>query len=160
MNYLKRALKQGKLTNKMSPSDLGELLTVQSQRDWRTHHKEFGDKNHYLRYAARYLRRPPIAQYRFVSVSQDESVFRTHDHRLKKEVLTRYSPPNFVQALADQVPERYRNSVRYSGLFAPRTKGRCFGAIFSLLGQHRKPRPARLSWALSLKRDFGRRVPV
>ncbi len=155
IGHLRLALKQGKLATKISPYALDELLTTQSQRNWRTHHKDFGNKNHYLRYAARYLRRPPIAQYRFVSVRQDEIVFRTQDHRLKRETLTCYKPSDFIQALADQVPERYRHSVRYFGLLAPRTKARSFGALFSLLGQHRRSRPIRLSWALSIKRDFG-----
>ncbi|HTV07694.1 MAG TPA: transposase [Candidatus Aquilonibacter sp.] len=148
-------LAQGKLISPIDGPALDQMLIAQGNRRWRTHHKEFGSKYHFLQYAARYLRRPPLAEYRFQHVGEDEIVFRTHDHRLKREVLTHYSPSDFIRALTQQVPERYRHCVRYFGLLAPRTKARCMGAILTILGQARRPRPARLSWALSIKREFG-----
>lgn len=155
IEHLRLASQLGKLASPMDASALGQMLTTQGNRKWRSHDKEFGNKNHFLKYAARYLRRPPIAEYRFKHTGQDEIVFRTQDHKLKQEVLTRYSPSEFVQKLADQVPERYRHSVRYFGLFAPRSRARCLGAVLALLGQRRRPRPVRLSWAMSIKREFG-----
>ena len=156
IEHLRLALKQGKLISSIGDHGLDQMLIAQGNRRWRTHHKEFGSKYHFLQYAARYLRRPPLAEYRFHHVGDDEIVFRTHDHRLKREVLTSYSPPEFIRALAQQVPERYRHSVRYFGLLAPRTKARFMGAILTILGQARRPRPSRLSWALSIEREFGR----
>ena len=155
IEHLRLALKQGKLVSPITHAGLADMLVAQGNRRWRTHHKEFGSKYHFLQYAARYLRRPPLAEYRFHHVSQDEIIFRTHDHREKREVLTHYRPLDFIQALAQQVPERYRNCVRYFGLLAPRAKARSLGAILIILGHSRRPRPARLSWALSIKREFG-----
>ena len=155
ISHLRLALRHGKLKSSQTIEEVEQLLSSQSQRDWVTDHKEVGSKDHFLRYAARYLRRPPVAEYRFRSISDQEIVFRTNDHKQGKEVLTRYSPADFLQALSDQVPDRYRNSVRYFGLFAPRTKAQCQDTVFMLLGQRQRPRPARLPWALSLKRDFG-----
>ena len=155
IRHLLLALKRGKLAHRMDESALGEMLTAQGSRDWRTHHKDFGSKYHFLKYAARYLRRPPIAQYRFEQIDPDQIVFRTQDHRLNREVLTRYSPAGFIQALADHVLDRYRHSVRYFGLLAPRAKARCMGAILTALRQAKTRLPARLSWAISIKREFG-----
>lgn len=155
IEHLRLALRQGKLRSASEPAALDHVLAAQGERRWRTHHKEFGSKYHFLQYAARYLRRPPLAEYRFHHLGDDEIVFRTKDHRLKREVLTCYSPSEFIRALAQQVPERYRHCVRYFGLLAPRTKARCMGAILTILGQARRPRPARLSWALAIRREFG-----
>jgi len=40
-------------------------------------------------------------------------------------------------------------------VFAPRAVGKTSTAIFTLLGQERRPLPKRRRWADSLKRDFG-----
>ena len=70
-------------------------------------------------------------------------------------VSAEYSPADFVALLAEHVPDRYRHAVRYFGLLAPRSKARTTTAIFLLLGQRRRPRPRRLGWAYSVRRDFG-----
>lgn len=153
--YLRLALKQGKLRSSLNPLDMNELLVQQSQRKWVIRIKNFGNKKHFLKYAARYVRHPPIAQYRFVEIGPEEIVFRTQDHRLKKEVLTRHTPRKFIELLALHVRDRYRHSMWYFGLFAPGEKARSLGAILAVLGQERRPRPKRLSWSLSIKREFG-----
>jgi hypothetical protein len=59
-----------------------------------------------------------------------------------------------VATLAEQVPNRYQHAIRYFGLLAPGSKARTSAALFLLLGQRQRPRPRRLSWAFSLRRDF------
>ena len=61
----------------------------------------------------------------------------------------------FVDALAAQVPERYRHAMRYFGLLAPGTKHMTSTALFALLRQNKRPRPQRLSWRNSLRKYFG-----
>jgi S-formylglutathione hydrolase FrmB len=61
----------------------------------------------------------------------------------------------FVDALAAQVPDRYRHAMRYFGLLAPSTKRMTSAALFALLGQIKRPRPQRLSWRNSLRKYFG-----
>jgi hypothetical protein len=70
-------------------------------------------------------------------------------------VLTRYSIEEFVDTLAEHVPDRYKHGMRYFGLLAPRRKGQTSAALFALLEQEKRPRLPRLSWANSLRKHFG-----
>ena len=108
----------------------------------------------YLRYAGRYVRRPPIAQYRFTEASADWISFKTKDHRSKRVVITTYKPKDFIASLAEHIPDRYSNSIRHFGLLSPRLKGALFTALFLILGQTQLRKPQRLSWALSIQRAF------
>jgi hypothetical protein len=104
---------------------------------------------------SRYVRRPPIAQHRFIEITDQDVVFWTKDLRLKKKVETRYSITEFVATLADHVPDRYCHAIRYFGLLAPSSKRKTSAALFALLGQAQRHRPQRLSWAYSLQKHFG-----
>ena len=57
--------------------------------------------------------------------------------------------------LAEHVPDRYRHAVRHFGLLSPRAKAEHLPVVFVLLGQKQHPRPQRLGWAFSMRRDFG-----
>jgi hypothetical protein len=70
-------------------------------------------------------------------------------------VLTRYSVEEFVATLSEHVPDHYRHAIRYFGLLAPGSKHQTSAALFTLLGQEKRPRPSRLSWANSLRKHFG-----
>jgi len=113
----------------------------------------------FLRYAGRYVRRPPIAQYRFVKITDREVRFWSKDKILKRRVNISYTPEEFVATLAEHVPDRYRHAIHYFGLLAPGSKARTSAAVFALLGQQKRSRPRRLGWAFSLWRDF-RRDPL
>ena len=113
-------------------------------------------KEHFIRYAGRYVRRPPLAQYRILTHNTEEVSFRTKDHKLKQEVVTRYSPRDFIDHLANHVPDHYSHGIRHFGLLSPNARSRTFGAIFAQLGQVRRPKPARLTWARSIEREFGK----
>ena len=155
ITYLRYALKMQLLTSELDPDQLKRIYTTQYERWWDIHIDSFQSKWHFLQYAGRYVRRPPIAQHRFVKIADQEVQFWTKDLKLKEQVLTRYSIEEFVIALAQQVPDRYRHAIRYFGLLAPRSKGRTYSGLFVLLGQRRLPRPKRLPWAKSVQRDFG-----
>ena len=155
LTYLQTALRAGLIDVSDSQTGLEKVLQKWSTRWWSTHVDSFASKEHFLRYAGRYVRRPPVAQYRFLSIDQEEVVFWTNDLKLKTRVLTSYRTGDFVKALAEQVPDRYRNAVRYYGLLAPRAKSSVFSALFLLFGQTRRPKLQRLSWAMSIERSFG-----
>lgn len=155
ISYLRAALRSGLIESSERGKSLEGVLRKWERRWWSTHVDSFASKAHFLRYAGRYVRRPPVAQHRFLSVDHEEVTFWTNDLKLKTRVVTRYETSDFVRALAHQVPDRYRNSVRYYGLLAPRAKSRTLSALFYLFGQTKRPKPQRLSWAMSIERSFG-----
>ena len=156
ITYLREAVKLGLLrTSEAAPNELRRLLTMQYERWWNINIQPCTSKGHFLRYAGRYVRRPPLAQYRILESTAAEISFRTKDHKLKKEVVTRYTPEDFIGLLADHTPDHYRHAIRHFGLLAPRSKARTFGMVFAQLGQPRRARPQHLSWARSIERSFG-----
>ncbi len=52
-------------------------------------------------------------------------------------------------------PDRYRHTVRYFGLLAPRVKCQTHDTVFALVGQERRGKPRRLRWSTSLQKCFG-----
>jgi Putative transposase/Transposase zinc-binding domain len=155
ITYLREALKAMVLTSDLGAEALRGILTTQYERWWSIKIDHFKSKWHFLRYAGRYVRRPPIAQHRFLKITDQEVLFWTKDLREKRVVVTRYPIKEFVAILAEHVQDRYRHAIRYFGLLAPRSKGQTSAALFLLLGQKKRPRPRRLSWANSLWKDFG-----
>ncbi len=154
ITYLRKALKANVLKSGLEAKELRTMLTTQYERKWIINIRSM-TKRHFLGYAARYARRPPIAQGRFVKVTAQEVEFLTKDKKLQQVVTTRCSNEQFIALLAEHVPDRYRHAIRYFGLLAPGTKSRAWAALFVLLGQERRPRPRRLSWQNSLRRHFG-----
>ena len=155
ITYLREALKEEALSSKLSAEELKAVFTAQYERWWNIDIGHFKSKWQFLRYAGRYIRRPPIAQHRFVEITDQEVQFWTKDLKQRRRVLTRYSIETFVATLAEHVPDRYRHGIRYFGLLAPRSKGRTLTALFALLGQEQRLMPRRLGWAASLRKTFG-----
>jgi hypothetical protein len=153
ITFLRDALKAGVVESALAPVDLRAVL-AREYRWWSIHVAYFQSKEHFLRYAGRYARRPPIAQHRLEEITDAAVRFSVKDKKLKKRVSVNCSPAEFVALLAEHVPDRYRHAVRYFGLLTPRSKCRTARAVFKLLGQERRPRPRRLGWAYSVRRDF------
>ncbi len=112
-------------------------------------------KTRFLRYAGRYIRRPPIAEYRLERITDKTVAYLGKDTAANGSVRLRFSNEGFVDSLKDHVPDRFRHAMRYFGLLAPRSKHLTFAALFSLLKQEKRPRPRRLRWADSLRKHFG-----
>jgi hypothetical protein len=155
VEYLRVALEMGLINATLDEAKLRSLLRAQSGRWWNINVRSGMSKEHFLRYAARYARRPPIAQYRFVENDIGEVQFRTKDHKLKREILTCYSPANFIEAFSHHISGHYKHAIRYFGLLSPRSKSKTWGALFATLGQERRLPPVRISWAYAIKKHFG-----
>jgi hypothetical protein len=149
-------LKANVLTTDVPQPALKAFLVSQYERWWNIDIDHFKSKAQFLRYAGRDVRRPPIAQRRFISTTDKEVVFVAKDLRQKRKVIDRYPIEQFVALLAEQVPDLYRHAIRYFGLLAPGSKRKTSAALFTLLKQKKRIRPRRLSWRASIRKDFGR----
>jgi len=156
ITYLRLALAAGILKLDLKSWELRELLADKYEVGWHVDMQERISKRHFLGYAARYIRRPPIAQHRFQETDGPKVKFLTKDTATKETVLDELPKEKFVQILADHVPDKYAHSVRYYGLLAPRSRGRVFTLLYKMLRQERRPLPRRLCWAELIQRSFHR----
>jgi hypothetical protein len=154
LDYLMMALEAGQLSSELSRPELMKLLHDRN-RLWIARVDYHKSKDAFLRYIARYLRRPPLAEYRLLPSENQEVRFLTKDKKLGRTVTTVYTVREFIARLADQVPDRYRHGVRYFGLLAPQSIGKSYEVFLALLGQKREPRPRRIRWAESRQKTFG-----
>ena len=90
--YLREAFKRGLLLSAASAQETRRLLTTQYESWWNVDVQPRMTKEHFLQYAGSYARRPPLAQYRIPEHTDEQISFRTKDHKLKREVVTRYNP--------------------------------------------------------------------
>jgi hypothetical protein len=156
IKLLRTALRAGQLVSALKVEELETILSEQEARWWSVKIQSFKSKDHFLRYAGRYVRRPPIAQRRVTYVGERTVRFWYRDKKLRRRVDVQCSLEEFVESWSQHIPERYRHAVRSFGLFAPRAMQQAFDAVFAILGQERRPRPKPRRWAESIKRDFGR----
>jgi len=154
ITFLRQALRGGVLRSELSVDDLDTTLSTERERWWSIHVAHFKTKWQFLRYAGRYIRRPPIAQHRFEKIGDGVVRFWRKDLKQKERVLTQYPVEEFVSLLADHIHDRYRHGIRYFGLLAPYAKRRTSSAVFALLGRKKLPRPRRLSWRYTLRAQF------
>jgi Putative transposase len=156
IKLLRTALRAGKLQVDIGIDEMEAVLAQQEARWWSIKIQSFNSKERFLRYAGRYVRRPPIAQRRITFIGERSVTFRVKDKKLGRRVYVTCSLENFLDRWAQHIPERYEHAVRSFGLFAPRTISQTSAAVFHLLGQDQRPRPRPRTWANSLRRDFGR----
>jgi hypothetical protein len=152
---LRAALRAGQLRTELTADQMEDLLTHLEKRWWSIKIQSFEDKRHFLQYAGRYVRRPPIAQRRITWIGERTVRFWYKDKQLRRRVEAQCSLEGFIDRWAQHILEGYQHAVRSFGLFAPRALAQTSAAIFAILGQERRPRPKPRLWAESVKRDFG-----
>ena len=155
ISYLLEALAANVLESEIDVESLKENFKAQGERWWNIRIQGSQTKEHFLRYAGRYVRHPPIAQHRITKVTDREVEFWKKDLKLKQRVNLRLSIAEFVDVLADHVPDHYRHAIRYFGLWAPGSKAKTLAAVFAVLRQRQRSRPRRLSWRYSVWKHFG-----
>jgi hypothetical protein len=156
---LRAAAKASQLVTRIPREQLEELLSQQAKRWWRINIQSFEDKEHFLKYAGRYTRRPPIAEHRITLITDRTVTFWYKDKKFHRKVEVRCSKEEFVERWAQHIVERYEHSVRSFGLFAPEAINQTTDAIFAVFGQQRRARPKPLSWDWLIKHTF-RRDPL
>ena len=152
---LRAALGAGQLRTELTADQMDDLLTHLERCWWSIRIQSFKSKDHFLRYAARYIRRPPIAQRRITWIGERSVTFWYKDKILRRRVEVQCSLEEFIDRWAQHIPEYYQHAVGTFGLFAPRSLGQTSAGIFAILGQERRPRPKPRPWADSINRDFG-----
>ena len=155
IKLLRAALHAGQLVSHLRPSQVETILREQEVRWWSVKIQSFSSKAHFLRYAGRYLRRPPIAQRRIINVGDQSVRFWYKDKKLHRKVNVRVSLEEFVDRWSRHLPDKYQHAVRSFGLFAPRSISQNMEAIFSVLRQKRRAAPKPRRWANSIMKDFG-----
>ena len=153
--YLWVALRAGAIRSALGIEQLNNVLEEQYKRQWIIYISPLMSKAKFLRYAGRYIRRPPIPLNHILKITDRAVRFLAKDTRAKRMVELMWPKEMFVATLGEHVLDHYRHAMRYFGLLAPRSKRRTSAALFALLKQEKRSRPARLSWADSLGRDFG-----
>jgi hypothetical protein len=156
IRLLREAIRCGQLVSSLTTDELEVLLIEQEHRWWSVKIQSFRSKAHFLGYAGRYVRRPPIAQKRITYVDKRTVRFWYTDKKLRRRIEVEVTPEEFIDRWGQHIPERYRHAVRSFGLFAPRAMQGTFDAVFVTLGQERRPRPKPRPWAESIRRDFER----
>lgn len=170
---LRGALEAGQLESGIGHDEVERLLQREEKRGWIGHVQTFDKKEHFLRYAGRYVRRPPIAQRLILTITDGFVLFWHKDKRQDRQDTPRCTAKGkrrhqrpteqctieeFIDRWSQHIPKRYRHAVRHFGLFAPRRWGQAGAAIFATLGRKQRPRPKRRPWAASIQQQFGRNL--
>jgi Putative transposase/Transposase zinc-binding domain len=153
--YLWVALQARALRSDLSTEQLKKVLKEQYRRPWIIYISPFMSKAKFLRYAGRYIRRPPVPLNHILKITDREVRFLAKDTKAKCLVELLWPKEMFVATLGEHVPDRYRHAMRYFGLLAPRSKRRTSAALFAVLKHKKLPRPARISWPELSLRTFG-----
>ena len=96
-----------------------------------------------VRYAARYTKRPVIAEGRIIKATDEYVVYRFKDyHRGGKPAVKKLPILVFLDRLFQHFPERHFRQVRHYGLFSTRTRTSLLKTARQVLAQRKKRRPA------------------
>jgi Putative transposase len=157
IRLLRTAAENGLLVGGRSTSDVLSLLAQQEGRRWIIRIQQLGSKEHFLRYAGRYVRRPPIAGYRITRISNNEIAFWYRDKRSHRQLIERCSPLEFLTRLMSHVRSKHQHAALSFGIFSPRTFNTDLASAFRSLKQKPRPRPRpnRIPWRYSIMRSFG-----
>jgi hypothetical protein len=152
--FLAEALKKKVLQPTLFGKDLMNTFMVQHKREWHVFITHAMSKAHFLEYAGRYIRRPPIARHRLKIVKDATVEYLAKDTRNDRFQPLRFSSEKFLHILMQHLPSSRRHGMRYFGLLAPRSNP-MLAAVFMLLGQKRRLKPSRLDWASLHLKCFG-----
>jgi hypothetical protein len=152
--YLDEAIRADVLKSDLRKDELRKMLKTEGERIWNVFIGRSVSKRIVVDHIGRYIRKPPIAQRRLRRISEEEIEYLAKDTKHQRFSPVRYLKKAFVAMLIPHVLDRYRNSMRYFGLLAPRLKN-MLSVLFLLLKQKRQPRPLPLSWAQMTYKTFG-----
>jgi hypothetical protein len=159
VDYLLTALDLGLISSARPKDELKVFIEKHWDRWWKAGIRKCTSVNSLVRYMARYLRRPPIAERRLLSYDGQKVSFWYKDTETEQILQECYSADEFIRRWAEHIPDRYCHGVHYFGLLAPWCKGSLYEVFLALLKQERRPRPRRTPWR-KLIRLIYRRDPL
>jgi hypothetical protein len=154
LTALDTASKDDVLESDLSCDEFKNILETEDRRKWNVYVSPPVSKRSVIDHIGRYIRKPPIAQYRLTRIDDSHVQYRVKDTKNRCLTPVIYSNEEFVRLLVPHVNDRYCNSMRYFGLLAPRSK-MLLTQVFSALKQQQRPRPVRPSYAESIYKTFG-----
>src|SRR5262245_52368393 len=155
LRYLDSAIGANAIRSDLGVSELRDVLLSQAKRWWNTFVGRKVSKAIVIEHIGRYIRKPPIAQYRLTRLNENEVQYLAWDTKQRRQVPIKYTNREFLALLIPHVADRYSNSMRYFGLLAPRSKN-LLPILFDLLKRRRQAKPARLPWAKLMQETFGK----
>src|SRR5258708_17256869 len=111
IKLFRAALREGLLKTEMSFDQMEVMLAQQAERWWSIKIQSFKSTEHFLRYAGRYVRRPPIAQHRITCIRERSVTFWVKDKKLGRRVDVQCSPDEFIDLWSQHIPWRHKHSV-------------------------------------------------
>jgi hypothetical protein len=93
---LRGTLDAGQFDVGIGRDELEDPLQREETRGWIVHVQAFRGKEHFLRYAGRYVRRPPIAQWPILAIEDRFVRFWCKDRRLLRYVIVRCTIEEFI----------------------------------------------------------------
>jgi hypothetical protein len=154
LTALDAASKDGVLESDLRSDELNYVLKTEGGRKWNVYVSRLLSKGSVIDHIGRYIRKPPVAQYRISQIDDRRVQYLVKDTKNGCLTPVMYSKEEFVRLLMPHVNDRYSNSMRYFGLLAPRSKT-LLTHVFSGLKQEQRPRPVPLRYAESISRTFG-----
>ena len=138
--YFYAAIKANVLRLDLSLDELTHILHTEGKRNWNIFVSRGVPKNTVIDHIGRYIRKPPIAQYRLTRLNAGEVQYLAKDTRKRCLTPVTYTNQEFLALLIPHIADRYCNSMRYFGLLAPRSK-RLLPVVFDLLKQKQNRNP-------------------
>jgi Putative transposase len=85
--------------------EVERLLQREEKRHWIGHVQAFNKKEHFLRYAGRYARRPPIAQRRILTITDGFVLFWYRDKRRHRRATEQCTIEEFIDRWSQHIPK-------------------------------------------------------
>jgi len=157
LDFFELAVRRGSLQSTRNERMLLALIARYRTRRWKVIISENRGIRQILGYVARYVRRPPMADYRIQGWDKDNVHFLWRDKKSHGMVREEILPvQQFIGRFIDQILDKGMHSVRHFGLLTPHARKCRYEAFLHLLPTPR-PRPVRrLRWASSIRRTSGR----
>jgi hypothetical protein len=157
LDFFELTVRKESLQSTRKKRTLLALIARYRTRPWTVIISENRSIRQILGYVARYIRRPPMADYRIQDWDKDNVRFSWRDKRRDGEVRDEIIPLHiFISRFIDQIPDKGTHSVRYFGLLTPHARGCRYEAFLRLLPTPRPQPVRRLRWASSILKVFGR----